>query len=220
MAGCSPLLYVGKEEDEEYDEFGRQLNNRGMSEDDLCQTAESHAQHIENLFKDFYDIEMNSSICQITDNTNVNLKVAEILDIFQIGCRNHLLAIDANLALASDGPNADWVEVYEEGETTMKQLRNRVANRVILRQTTDLVPVLPVKTRWSGRYMTLKRFNKLKDDVALAHNHRESNFDFNNDPVFHAKCVNLEKRMAFMQVTTKLLQRNLLPYYKGRNILK
>ena len=133
--------------------------------------------------------------------------------------RNHLLALDAHATFADDGPNREYIEVYKQVETTMKQLRTRVANRVLLRQTTDLVPVLPNKTRWSGRYNCLKSFNYFKEDVQQAYEDESANFEYNSDELFHVKARRLEKRMAIMNQCTELLHTPKMPYFRCCNLI-
>ena len=94
LASCSPLHNVPEEEEDTYDDNGRPLNNHNVMGDEqqnaevMRQTAEAHAAQIKDVLENFFGVDIVKQVlCQIVDNTNVNIKVAEILGIFQVGCR-------------------------------------------------------------------------------------------------------------------------------------
>ena len=65
-------------------------------------TAETHASHIRDVMKRFYNIDMDESdwcTNQTSDNVSSNLKLARFLGINSICCNNHLLSNEVKLRL-------------------------------------------------------------------------------------------------------------------------
>ena len=58
--------------------------------------AETHAEHIRNIFR-YYGLDVEEwAVCQTADNCSVNLKVADLLGIPLVACKNHLLNLEVN----------------------------------------------------------------------------------------------------------------------------
>ena len=59
-------------------------------------SSQTHAEHIRNIFRYCgVDVE-NWEVCQTADNCSVNLKVAELLKIPHMACKNHILNLEVN----------------------------------------------------------------------------------------------------------------------------
>lgn len=89
LLSCSPRAHVESEEH----------SSDVLSEDCLEAvdfTAATHAKHVKNMFR-FYDVDASSwVIYEVADNCAPNQKVAWLLNIFHVGCKSHLLSLEAN----------------------------------------------------------------------------------------------------------------------------
>ena len=58
--------------------------------------AETCAEHIRNIFR-YYGLDVEEwAVCQMANNCSVNLKVADLLGIPHVACKNHLLNLEVN----------------------------------------------------------------------------------------------------------------------------
>ena len=58
--------------------------------------AETHAEHIGNIFR-YYGLDVEEwTVCQMVDNCSVNLKVSDLLGIPHVTCKNHLLNLEVS----------------------------------------------------------------------------------------------------------------------------
>ena len=59
-------------------------------------SSQTHAEHIRNVFR-FYGLDVEQwAVCQTADNCSVNLKVADLLKIPHVACKNHILNLEVN----------------------------------------------------------------------------------------------------------------------------
>lgn len=76
-------------------------NETDVDGDDVEETtvfnAQTQVNHFEEVFKEFYDVDIRDwAICQTADDVAVNKKIARILGIPHIGCKNYLLALQVS----------------------------------------------------------------------------------------------------------------------------
>lgn len=50
---------------------------------------------------------------------------------------------------------------------TMSMCRQKLKCRASLRNLTDLSPIVPSDTRWSVQYLMLRRYNEIRDEIAV-----------------------------------------------------
>ena len=59
-------------------------------------SSQTHAEHIRNVFR-YYGLNVEDwAVCQTADNCSVNRKVAELLGIPHVSCKNHMLNLEVN----------------------------------------------------------------------------------------------------------------------------
>lgn len=101
-------------------------------------TAEAYAPHIKAVVESYDVIFAVWVLCQLADNTNLNPKIARLLEIFHVGCKNHAVDLDVGDALtkkAEDDPwqNNEIVDTIDSVGLTIRDLRNKdkaAANRL------------------------------------------------------------------------------------------
>ena len=94
-------------------------------------------------------------MCQTADNCSVNLKVAEMLGIPHVACKNHLLNLEVNWMVKQ---TRDLEQMLNSVHKMMGQCKKKLKNAVLLRNLVSLVPILHNKMRWSGKLCMLERF--------------------------------------------------------------
>lgn len=85
----------------------------------------------------------------IADNTTTNLKIARDMGIPHVGCNSHKLNLDVERFVRND---SELSALIEKTHTLMTSAKRKLKNAALLRNETDLKPVLHNKTRWSGKY--------------------------------------------------------------------
>ena len=79
-------------------------------------------------------------------------------------------------------------------------------NAAILRNITDLKPVLPNETRWSGKFEMLKRFHRIRNDLLEASRHEDSSLIKDNSPRLASRVRRYRDMLGEINVVTKSLQ--------------
>lgn len=124
--------------------------------------ADTHASHIQDVFDLFQVHFAKGAVCQVADNCSVNTKIAEKLSIPHVGCSNHLLNIKVLSMVNADPELKFWITyVYK----TMTDCRSLLINMEMLRNFTALAPIEENKTRWSGKFLMMQWFNRIKDSL-------------------------------------------------------
>eukprot|EP00171_Calliarthron_tuberculosum_P003916 IDg3916t1 len=166
--------------------------------------AATHASHIKDIFH-LFNIDLERwTVCQITDNCAVNLRISDILKIPLVNCTSHLLNLQVEAMVQHDTSLKDCVQSVHE---TMSDCRSRLRNRAMLRNLTRLVPVIENGTRWSGKYLMLKRFNRIYDELRNVAEQEHSTVAMNLTSDFKSRAQQYEKQLSHIDAITRYLQK-------------
>ncbi|EPZ33848.1 hypothetical protein O9G_004440 [Rozella allomycis CSF55] len=138
--------------------------------DEESMNAAAHIEYLDFLL-DVYNINAVDIKFIVGDNCSTNKAMCTRLGIPLIGCSSHRL----NLAVMKflEGKMA----LFSKVNKLMKKFKNSVNRRAKLAQYTHYRPVLMQKTRWSGPFSMLKRYEQIK-----SHLHH-----FQNDTIIEAE---------------------------------
>eukprot|EP00171_Calliarthron_tuberculosum_P002072 IDg2072t1 len=124
--------------------------------------AEVHIDFFREVFK-FHKLDFDQwCVCLLGDNAAVNLRMARLINKPFVGCSNHKLNLDVNDMVRS---SRDLSATIERVHSIMKHVKSSLRNSAMLRNLTDLRPVIHNETRWSGKHSMLKRFQEIQDDL-------------------------------------------------------
>ena len=193
LLACSPMASLTDDGEDD---------DKDMDDECIRFTAEVHAQFIRDTFAWYKVDPVKWIICQIADNAAVNQKIAKLLSIPHIPCKNHLLNSEVNYMTSKSNELSD---VLESVQKTMRQCKKSLRNAAVLRNLTTLKPILHNKTRWSGKYDTLSRFIKIRSSLIDATNDENTNIDINTINCFLTKVKKRQKHMKRIQVPTKAM---------------
>lgn len=144
--------------------------------------AENHVQFFRDIFQEFYNTELGKfATCQIADNCNTNQRVAHLLNIPHVGCNNHKLNLEMKTWVNSDD---DLPAVNESIEDTMLQAKRKIKSAAALRNLTDLKPLKPNKTRWSGLFYMFERFLRIRPQLSEISNNPDCDLILNDSASF------------------------------------
>ena len=173
LLSVSPLHTLDKcgEEDVEDDDEEK-------AEEAANFTSETHAAHIRDIFKRFYNMDLDEKdwiTNQTADNVSSNKKLARLLKIAHVSCESHLLNNEVKLWLKEtagtiNGPGYVCDKVHE----TMIAVKNSNKNASCLRKETNLKATIGNKTRWTGQSSMMKKWEKIENPVKEASNHDDS----------------------------------------------
>lgn len=99
---------------------------------------------------------------------------------------------------------------------TMKDCKVKLKNRALLRNLSDLNPVLNNKTRWSSTYHMISRFNKLRDALINMTDSEDSNFQLDHRITFKNKVERYEMQLKEIKSVTLDLNKRWLTLLDSR----
>ncbi len=94
----------------------------------------------------------------------------------------------------------------ESVNKTISDCKTLIRNRAMLQNVTSLAPVTECKTRWSGKYLLLKRFNRIYDQLQNVAEDERSAVAMNLTPQFKAGTMRYSKMLSQLDEVTKYLQ--------------
>ncbi len=167
--------------------------------------AETHKKFFEDTFSQYYKKDLltwnKASIC---DNTSTNLRIARLLGNPHVGCCNHKLNLDVELMVANSD---DLKNCVSSVHNTMASAKMKLKNAALLRNLTELKPVLENKTRWSGKFLMFERFIKLRDClVEIADSEDSDGLFLDRSNRFLGQCIKYKAMLNEINVVTKHLQ--------------
>ncbi|KAI0558985.1 hypothetical protein FGB62_173g00 [Gracilaria domingensis] len=113
-------------------------------------TAETHAQHIQAMFS-FYSVDPSKWIqFQVADNCAFKKKVAKLLKILHVACKNHLLNLEVNYMVRT---LPDFSNVNDSVHCTMLECKHMLRNSALLRNLVDLKPIIHNKNQVATKYL-------------------------------------------------------------------
>ena len=213
LLSVSPMARTEVTEEEESDE---KKDLAVFDETAVNFSSQTHAEHIRNVFR-YYGLDVSDwAVCQTADNCSVNLKVAELLGIPHVSCKNHMLNLEVNKMVRQ---TRDLEQTLNSIHDTMGQCKKRLKNAALLRNLVNLVPVLHNKTRWSGKLYMMERFLKIRDELISVAEDENSDLQMNRTVPFRNKVVRYCEYMRQINFSTKYMQTRKLPLAQCRESL-
>jgi hypothetical protein len=183
--------------------------------------ADEFCNFFEHTLKDFYKVDIKKW-CKaiIADNAPTNIKITKDLKIPHVGCYSHKLSLDVEeMVKASDDMKNTIAKVHD----VMACAKQKLRNAALLRNITDLRPILENKTWWSGKAAMLVRFIRLRDKLIEAADNKESDGLDNvldRSTGFLSKTQKYEKWMSCINTITLKLQERCLPLSKAHHLME
>jgi len=178
--------------------------------------AENHVRHFREMF-DFYNISINDwVICQTCDNAPVNKKIAKLLQIPHVTCKSHALNLEVNYMTRL---NHQLKTALNSVHETMLSCKQKLKNSALLRNLTDLKPIIHNQTRWSGKFYMMQRFLRIRTELIEISNDDRSDIVVNSSNGFRAKCEKFSSWLNHINNVTLFLQKRLLTLEKCRGVL-
>eukprot|EP00171_Calliarthron_tuberculosum_P012024 IDg12024t1 len=122
----------------------------------------THINHLDEVFGFFKQDVREWTVCSIADNCAVNKCIARGLRVPHVGCISHKLNLDVNSMVKDMHDLANTIDKVHE---TMMNCKRRMTNRAMLRNLTQLAPIIHNETRWSGKYHMLRRFATIREQL-------------------------------------------------------
>ncbi len=128
------------------------------NESDL--SAKSY-EHFINSTLNFYKKSKDNVLVLVSDNCNVNLSLASLIELPFVGCASHRFNLAVKLYLEP------FETVLKRINDLMKKL-NTIKGKAWLKEKTKLRPVLRNVTRWSSTFKMVERYIDLKPHLENA----------------------------------------------------
>lgn len=209
---ASPLISVSPMNSYNTDDDGNII--AGQDATRFC--AETHMRHFEDIFHIFGVSVHDWVSCQIADNCNLNLKIADIMEIAHVGCASHKLNLEVRKMLSTDGNLRRTVGSIQE---TMGTCRNRLKNRAMLRNVSHLQPIIPNETRWSGVCQMVLRYNKIRDALIEIEKNECTDLKMDKQLSFKHNALKIGSQLQGIDEFTKELQKEHITLSDARLIL-
>ena len=166
--------------------------------------AQTRVENINEVFQ-FYEVDAEEWVsCIIQDNCSTNNSISSLMNVPHVGCLSHKLALQVKKMFAEDALLRVILESFQQ---TMTACRMKLKCRASLRNMTDLATMVPCKTRWSGQYLMLQRFNRIRNEIAAVANEQDSHVAIDVRPVFVKRCEHYEKMLRDIHDATVMLQK-------------
>ena len=180
--------------------------------------AEAHVNFVRTTFAEFCpSVDPDKWItCQIADNTSTNKRMARMMKIEHVGCKSHLLNLDVNDMMKEDAGLSKLIDQVHE---TMLSIKTKLTNAALLRNITDLKPIIHNETRWSGKFDMCARCVRLFNSIESASTEEENTIDFQPQVAGLAKSKKVTAMLQELNDVTKFLQTDNLSLAFGRNAL-
>lgn len=177
--------------------------------------AEAHKNFFETTFKDCYGIDLKKwNRASITDNTSTNLRLARLMDVPHVGCKNHQLNLDVELMVQGHDNLKLCIESVHE---TMRSCKQSIKNAALLRNLTPLAPTIQNKTRWSGIDQMMLRWIRLHQElIEVANDPSSRGVTMNDSPAFLRSVKKFSTSFGQINEVTKFLQTSCIPLSKAR----
>eukprot|EP00924_Labyrinthula_sp_SR-Ha-C_P016103 augustus_masked-scaffold_4-processed-gene-19.17-mRNA-1 protein AED:0.26 eAED:0.28 QI:0/-1/0/1/-1/1/1/0/578 len=91
----------------------------------------------------------------VADNTNTNKKVCRDLGTQFVGCLSHRVALGVRAYIRSQ---PELSEALDKVQLLFRKIKKSKKLTAALRKYTDKVVILPNVTRWSGKFLMMKRY--------------------------------------------------------------
>lgn len=185
--------------------LSKEVVDGNVSEDEAERfDADAHLRHLKEIFA-FYDQDVyNWVLCSIADNAPVNKRLASLLGVPHVGCMSHKLNLEVKKMVKNDKDLATTVESIHE---TMSNCRRRLTNRAMIRNLTELSPLIPNETRWSGMYQMLKRFVRIHDELLKVADKDGATVTIDRSSAFETRAKKFSEMLSQIDTVTLELQK-------------
>lgn len=165
--------------------------------------AESHIRQLEHVFHYFHVDVHVWAVCQIADSCSLNKCIAERMKKPHIGCCNHKLALQVNRMVSAPA----YERTLDMIRTVMRKCKSSIKTRAMLQRLTDLAPIIPCATRWSGLCTMVKRFIRIRPELEEVAATDGVHLTISSTPLFETRCKKLDLHLGEINTVTKALQR-------------
>lgn len=165
--------------------------------------AEAHLKYFTDVLEIFGQSFSEWCSCVIADNCSTNHRIANLAGIPLIGCNSHKLNLEVNHMLSC---HADLRTIIDSVHETMKSAKSKLKNAAVLRNITDLRPIINNATRWSGKSDMLERYLRLRDDLIEASGEPNADIQMDTTIRFKNKVVRYAAMLQEINAVTKYLQ--------------
>ncbi len=152
----------------------------------------------------------------MADNRNTNKRIADLMNIPHVGCNNHKLNLEVK-KMITESPSLQ--STIDSVHLTMKSCTTGLRNRALLRNITDLSPVLNNQARWSSVHFMLKRYMRIRDALLSVGDSSESSLHLNRSTAFKTKAALYSSQFEEINVVTNELQKRGLNLSDSRYLL-
>ena len=182
-----------------------QLRNKDEDTNDETTrfNAEAYVQFICDTFAVYHCNFDEWCVALIGDSASTNLRVSKLTGKPHIGCLSHKLHLEVRSMI---NRHIELKNVIESVHRTMKEVKSKSKSAAVLRNLTELHPVLDNETRWSGKVLMLKRFIEIRSEIIEASEHEDSEFYVNTSPIFAARTSRHYRMLREIDAVTKSLQ--------------
>ena len=142
-------------------------------------------------------------ICLISHNCSTNRKIAKDCGKPLVGCLNHKLNLQVNQMIRN---MPELKKQIDSVHNTMAAARNGLKNAAVLRNLTELHPIVPNDTRWSGKSLMLSRYVTIRDDLLTASRNKNASLQIDSSSNFFTKVKNSQRMLSEINIVTQLLQ--------------
>ena len=160
-----------------------------------------HIRHLEDELTYYHLNVYEWTSCLIGDSYNLNLCIARSMELPQMGCSNHKLNLEVLKMIDNSSHFSETLSTVRE---IMQSFRSSSNSRAVLESLTNLSPVLPCQTRWSGYYQMIDRFLKIRDSLQqIAEMEEFSNsITVPNSSICNARCNRIVRQLSEVNYIT------------------
>ena len=164
--------------------------------------AVTHVAFFNDIFQFFGQSFDQWCVCLIGDNCSTHVKVSELCGRPLVGCASHKLNLEVN-GMINRCPQLN--ETLKNIHNVMMSAR-KLKNSAILRNLTDLAPVVHNQTRGSSHVVMLQRFIEIRQSLMETSEHEDGDMDMNGSVMLLHRCQKYAKMLNEINVVSKSLQ--------------
>eukprot|EP00171_Calliarthron_tuberculosum_P023317 IDg23317t1 len=196
LISAAPMAQVLLQAENDDDEYS-------SSDEATKFNSETHLKFFGDILE-FYGQKFNQwCVALISDNTSTNKRVSALSGIPMVGCCSHKLNLEVKEMIRH---HADLSRTIDAVHDTMKAAKSKLKNAAVLRNLTDLRPIMNNVTRWSSTFEMLRRFGRIHDELIVASQNEESDIPIDCSVQFANKTVKYCSMLKEINHVTKRLQ--------------
>jgi len=182
----------------------------------IIHDTEAHVRQLESIFH-IFNVDVHKwAVCQLGDSCPLNKAIAKALEKPHVGCCNHKLSNEVKKMVK----DSESTEAIVSGiKSTMRECKKSINNTAMLQRLTDLRPIVPAKTRWSGLCHMLKRFLDIRDELQQVSDTQGLKLSMPQNGAELRKTERLSKQLKEIDFVTQKLQERGAPLERCRLLL-